>query len=331
MSSRSSAVLAAALLLAGAGPASASSQLLFFEAQGVAGYSSAQDEAIFYSMNPREIMQKPTVGFDYLGRLSGGAGDWLAAALQVRLGYNEAPEEDDPRFELQVYNAYLKYKGGQGDLWVGHNRPALGLGAYFDSHGLLLRTLAMQGYGFDRDWGAGVYRETEWGDVAGSLTTGTGAPVRLSGNWFAAGRVGYGVVNRDNYTLGFSLAGGETLETMGNAVLESEPAALKLVAFDAALLRDNLEHRVEIQVGKLWGENAFAAFYRFGILFDGEGRWRLEAQPEYLEAAGKKGFQGDVCLSVLATADLTLRLLYSYNEPEDDHRVVLQAYYYHQI
>jgi hypothetical protein len=331
MRSQSSIVAAAVLVLLGAGSARASSQLLFFEAQGVAGYSSARDEAIFYSMTPREIMQKPTVGFDYLGRLSGDGGDWLAAALQVRLAYNEAPEEDDPRLELQIYNAYLKYKGGWGDLWVGHNRPALGLGAYFDSHGLLLRTLAMQGYGFDRDWGAGAYRETEWGDLAGSLTTGTGAPVRFNGNRLAAGRVGYGVVNRDNYTIGLSAAAGETLETMGNAVLESEPADLRLVALDAALLRDNFEHRVEVETGRLWGEDAFAVLYRVGVLFDGEGRWKLEVQPQYLKAGGEKGFQGDVCLSVLATADLTLRLLYSYNETEDDHRAVLQVYYYHQI
>lgn len=331
MRSTSSAALAALLLLCGAGAARASSQLVFFEAQGVAGYSSALDDAIFYSMNSREIMQKPTIGFDYLGRLSGDGGDWLAAELQMRLAYNESPEEDDPRFEIQIYNAYLKSKGGWGDLWIGHNRPALGLGAYFDSHGLLLRTLAMQGYGFDRDWGAGVYRETQWGDLAGSLTTGTGAPVRFNGNWLAAGRVGHGVVNRDNYTLGLSVAAGETLETMGNAVLESEPAELKLVAVDAALLRDNLEHRIEIDAGQVWDQDAFAVSYRFGILFDGEGRFKLEAQPQYLKAGGEKGFQGDLCLSVLATADLTLRALYSYNEPKDDHRIVLQFYFYHQI
>lgn len=318
-------------MLATAGGARASSQLLFFEVQGVGGYSSAQDEAIFYSMTQREIMQKPSVGFDYLGRFSGEAGDWLAAALQMRLAYNAAPEEDDPRFELQVYNAFLKSKGGWGDLWLGHNRPALGLGAYFDSHGLLLRTLAMQGFGFDRDWGIGAYRETSWGDLSTTLTTGTGAPVRFNGNWLAAGRVGWGVVNRDNATVGLSIAAGETLETMGNAVVEPEPADLRLVALDAALLRDNLEHRFEIQAGRLWGEDAFAALYRLGVLLDGEGRWRIEAQPEYLEAGGTKGFQGDLCLSVLATADLTLRLLYSYNEPNDDHRIILQVYSYHPI
>ena len=331
MRSTSSAVLAALLVLGGAGAARASSQILLFEAQGIAGWSSAREQAIFYSMTPREIMQKPTVGFDYLGRLSGESGDWLASALQMRLAYNEAPEEGDPRLEIQIYNAYLKYKGGFADLWVGHNRPALGLGAYFDSHGLLLRTLAMQNFGFDRDWGGGLYRETEWGELAASVTTGTGAPLRFNGNRLAAGRVGYGVVNRDNYTVGLSVAGGETLETMGNAVLESEPADLSLIALDAALLRDNIEHRLEVALGRLWGEDAWAVFYRFGILLDGEGRWRVEAQPEYLRIGEEKGFQGDLCLSVIVTADLTLRLLYSYNEIEDDHRVVLQAYYYRQL
>ena len=41
------------------------------EAQAVGGYSSAAREAIYYSMMPLDAMQKPSVGFDWLRRLSG--------------------------------------------------------------------------------------------------------------------------------------------------------------------------------------------------------------------------------------------------------------------
>ena len=72
------------------------------------------------------------------------------------------------KLEPQVYNAYLKVKTPGPYVWVGHNRPAFGLSSYFDSHGLLLRTLAIQGFGYDRDWGVGMYKDFSWGDIAAS-------------------------------------------------------------------------------------------------------------------------------------------------------------------
>ena len=44
----------------------AADHLLYFEAQGIAGYSSELNKAIFYSMNPDAEMQKPSLGFDYI-------------------------------------------------------------------------------------------------------------------------------------------------------------------------------------------------------------------------------------------------------------------------
>ncbi len=44
----------------------AADQLLYFEAQGIAGYSSQVRKPIYYSMNPDAEMQKPSMGFDYL-------------------------------------------------------------------------------------------------------------------------------------------------------------------------------------------------------------------------------------------------------------------------
>jgi hypothetical protein len=41
--------------------AQAADRLLYFEAQGVGGYSSEINKAIFYSQNPDTEMQKPSV------------------------------------------------------------------------------------------------------------------------------------------------------------------------------------------------------------------------------------------------------------------------------
>ena len=63
----------------------AADHLLYFEAQGIAGYSSELNKAIFYSQNPDAEMQKPSLGFDYIKRFSGESGDVATFALQGRL------------------------------------------------------------------------------------------------------------------------------------------------------------------------------------------------------------------------------------------------------
>jgi hypothetical protein len=109
-------------------------------------------------------MQKPGIGVDYVQRLSGETGDYATLALQLRLAYNQPYQElDQDQVQLQLYNAFFKYKAGFSDLWIGHNRMAFGLASYFDSHAQLLQPLIMQGYGFDRDWGVGATRDFEWG------------------------------------------------------------------------------------------------------------------------------------------------------------------------
>jgi hypothetical protein len=72
-----------------AGAADASSHLLYFEAQAVAGYSTEVGRAISYSQNPDAEMQKPSVGFDYLQRFTGESGDMATFALQSRLALTE--------------------------------------------------------------------------------------------------------------------------------------------------------------------------------------------------------------------------------------------------
>ena len=93
------------LLLFLTGIAQASDHLLYFEAQGIAGYSSAIDRTIYYSMNPDAEMQKPSLGFDYIKRFSGESGDWATLAVQGRLAL--IVDGDDYKLEPQIYKAYF--------------------------------------------------------------------------------------------------------------------------------------------------------------------------------------------------------------------------------
>ncbi len=311
--------------LAGAASALEETHLLYLEAQGLAGYSSYLDKPIFYSMNPEAEMQKPSVGFDYLGRLSGARGDWGALGLQGRLAL--IADTTIERVQPQLYNAWFKVKTPWTDAWIGHNRPALGLGSYFDSHALLLRTLSVQGFGYDRDWGIGVTRDLAWGNLQFSATTGSGMPLYFRGNFMLAGRVGYGVLNEDNFTVGLSLGGGQTLDTMGYELREPDPLSMGLAQIDIAFLRDNLEHRLELLSGEWLGDTTSVAMYRLGILLDAEGRTKLEAQPTCW-TSGADNWQFEACVSRQLTSDLTFRTMYEYDHNDRDQRVVLQLYFY---
>lgn len=313
--------------LAVAAPTHADTHLLYFEAQGVAGYSSEQAKAIYSSMDPDAEMQKPSLGFDYLQRFSGETGDWGSFGLQARLALTVYPDDPETEVEPQIYNAWLKAKTPLTDVWVGHNRPALGLGSYFDSHPLILRTLPIQGFGYDRDWGVGTYRDFSWGNLQLSATTGTGMPVYFKGNYMLSGRIGYGVLNEANYTLGLSAGLGQTLETIGYELLDPKPRAMSLVGSDFAFLRDNFEHRFDILAGKWLDQDTLAAMYRLGILFGPEQRMKIELQPTYWRTESENWLLS-ACFSALVTADLTWRTMYEYDRNADAHRTVMQLYYY---
>jgi hypothetical protein len=316
-----------ALCLFVALPAGADNHLLYFEAQGVAGYSSQLGKAEYYSMNPDAEMQKSSIGFDYLHRFAGEAGDWGSLGFQGRLALS-VPDDGATKIEPQAYNAWFKVKTPVSDVWIGHNRPAFGLGSYFDSHPLLLRTLPIQGFGYDRDWGIGSYKDFDWGNLQLSATTGTGMPVYLKGNYMTAARVGYGVLNEDNYSVGLSAAYGRTLDTMGYTLRDGELRRMRLAGVDAALLRDNLEHRVDFLAGEWLGQDALAAMYRIGYLFGPEQRLRIELQPSWWRSGSDENWLASACFSALVTPDLTLRTMYEYNRNDDDHRVIAQLYYY---
>jgi len=320
-------------LLCLANVAKAADHLLYFEAQGIIGYSSELNKAIFYSMNPDAEMQKPSLGFDYIKRFSGEMGDVATLAIQGRLALTvDAENGNSVKLEPQIYNAYLRVKTPGPYVWIGHNRPAFGLSSYFDSHGLLLRTLAIQGFGYDRDWGVGLYKDFSWGDIFTSVTTGSGMPVLFKGgNYMATARASYGVLSQDNMNLGFSLGYGKTLDTMGYDLRDSEPRQMALAGVDFTFLRNNFEHRFDFLGGKWLGEKTYAVFYRFGVNLDQEGRFKIEAQPTWWKFGEEKNYQLSLCFSALATSNLTIRLGYTYDHDVNDNRIVLQLYYYQPV
>lgn len=323
-------VLTVALLLCGVvlpAAACASSRLLYFEAQGVAGYSNKED-VIFHSANADAVMQKSSVGFDFIQRLSGEFGDYGMIAVQGRLAYN--PDADD-ELEPQLYNAYFKYKAGWSDLWLGHNGPAFGLASVTDSHALLLPTLAMRSFGFEQDWGVGAGRDLPWGNISASLTTGSGMPLHFEGNYLTSVRIAKGVLSQDNYNLGFSIAYGETLQTMGYEVMHDEPMDLALAGLDYSYFWDNYEARFEAMGGKNRDEDACAFFARFTVNLLEENRLKLEFQPEYSKIGNIDSFRFAAGPAYQLTDEIALRAMYQYDELADEQRAVMQIYYYSKV
>lgn len=306
-------------------PLCGSSYLLFIELQGLAGYSRTAKKVIFYSQEPLEFMQKPSLGFDYVQRFSGPAGDFAILTLQGRLGWNA---KEGRTFEPQLYNAYLKFKFRNVDAWVGHDRPKFGLESFLDSHAALIQPLSMKGFGFDRDWGVGIGHDTAAGSWGVSATTGSGYGLRFRGNYFLSGRASFGVLDQDNFTAGFSLGAGKILEVMGYDTMSDQPVNFAMAALDVTTFRDNIEQRFEIMGGKRGGSGAFAGFYRLGVGLFEERRLKLELQPLVIIIGGSPRFELAGGMTFLASADWTVRNMVVYDAAAKDFRFVFQVYFY---
>jgi hypothetical protein len=303
----------------------AQSTLFFLEIQAVGAYSTASRSFEAFSLMPGDVMQKPSLGFDLVKRFSGKTGDVGVLAVQARLAYDQ---EGEHKVQPQLYNAFFRYKAGFAVIWVGHSRPALGLSYALDSHALLLPAPAMLGYGFDRDWGAGLVSGLSWGDIAASLTTGSGMPLYFKGNFLAAARVSKGVLARDNYSLGLSLSAGDILETMGYTLDDPEPVSWTAASLDGTYLWRNFEHRAEVLVGRRDGAGMFLLFWRSGLSLLEEGRLKVEVQPVLKSEGGDWDYSLASGLTYLLNADLAGRCMVLYDHGRDDVRFVLQFYYY---
>jgi hypothetical protein len=312
------------LLCGGAFLGAQGRSLFFLEIQGVAAYSKAADGIQFASLKPEASMQKPSLGFDLVRRFSGTARDIGVLALQIRLAHNN---RGGFPLEIQVHNAYFRWKAGFADVWAGHNRPPLGLSYPLDNHALLLPSPAMTGFGFDRDWGVGLQRDFAWGDAAAALTAGSGMPLHLKGNYLVSFRASKGVLARDNHSLGLSMAFGRVLETMGLHLVDQEPDPFGAVALDGTVLWRNLEGRFEALVGRKSGQTIAHFFWRGGLNLLEEGRLKLEAQPSVRRAGGMWDYLLAGGASLLINSDLAARAMVLYDHARRDKRFVLQLYY----
>jgi len=322
---------AAALLLfsaLGAAALHAQGTLFYLELQAVGAYSTADRKVELFSLAADDVMQKPSLGFDLVQRVSGRTRDLGVLAVQARLAYDE---EGEHKLEPQLYNAYFRLKTKPVNIWAGHNRPAWGISSVLDSHALLLPAPAMLGFGFDRDWGVGLDRDFSWGGAAASLTAGSGMPLYLKGNYLAAARVFKGVLARDNYSLGLSAGHGRLLETMGYTLISAEPFGWDSISLDVSHVWRNLENRAEVLIGRADGAGTFLAFWRAGLAFLDEGRLKVEAQPVAMRQAGVWRYSLGAGLTYLATADLAGRFMVYYDRERRDARFAVQIYYYKRL
>ncbi|MDR1499237.1 MAG: hypothetical protein LBS34_03035 [Rickettsiales bacterium] len=301
----------------------ASSDLLYFEAQGVSGYSS-KHKIIYRSGMPNDNMQLNSIGFDYFKKFTGEVEDEGTAALQMRIAHNE----EQNKIEVQVYNAYIKSKNKFSDIWIGHNRVAYGLASYWDTHGDLLQPLSMYGFGFDRDWGIGLLEDTEHGSFSVSLTSGSGMGIRRYGNWLFASRISNGILNYDNYNIGLSFMGGKILEVVGYTIMNAKPKNVAMGSIDFSYNYDNIEHKIEINFGQKDRKEVFASLYRVGLNFLEENRLKLEGQSLYIKQNGMNDQALGVGTTYKIDSNLTARIMYEWQRRMNDHKTVIQIYYY---
>jgi len=306
-------------------PLQAQKTLFFLELQAVGAYWTAANDVQLFSLMPDDAMQKPSLGFDLVRRFSGRSRDIGLLAVQARLAYDEQGES---KLEPQLYNAFFRLKTRSVNIWAGHNRPALGLSSVLDSHALLLPAPAMLGYGFDRDWGIGIERDLPSGGLAISLTTGSGMPLYLKGNFLVAARFFKGVLARDNYSVGVSLAHGDILETMGTTLLSDEPFAWTAASLDLTHLWRNLENRMEVQIGRRDDAGAFLFFWRAGLGLLDESRLKLEVQPVLKRSLGIWDTSLGLGLTYLFNADLAGRFMILDDSERRGARLVVQLYFY---
>ncbi|MDR2527066.1 MAG: hypothetical protein LBC92_04290 [Rickettsiales bacterium] len=327
----------------------ANSDLLYFELQGVVGYSFAPiSETIYRSNNEYDVMQLNSLGIDYIKKISYENRDFITIKTQGRIAYNEVHD----KIQFQIYNLFITFKVDDGNLWIGHNRIAFGLSSYLDTHADLLQLLPDYGFGYSRDWGTGYYIDLDNGDLKLSLTSGSGMPlvfdkkiifdsnvndvgVDFDGeyNLLSSIRASLGVLERDNYNVGASFMYGDVVDSMGYHFMNYKTSRIKMAAIDLSVNVDNREHRVEIDYGKMMmhmskEREIFAGLYKFSIGFLDENRLKLEEQVVY-----KKSYMDDdgrlflgTGASYKITSDITFRTMYEYNK--DEQRIACQVYVY---
>jgi len=303
----------------------ASSYLLFLEGQTVAGYSDLYEEMIYYSHGELHPMQKPSIGFDYIQRLSATTRDWGMLALQARVNYNHNVSDE---LEVFLFNAYFKYKTSGANFWIGHNKPALGLNSYLDNHVSLLSDFTMNGFNYDRDWGFGMERDADNYNLSLSVTTASGMKLSAEGSYLISTRIGFGDFRSDNYTIGLSANHGEILETMGYHIMhDSRKHEQTMWGFDTSYKFLNYELKTDYLMGEFLDKKTWSALGRISVYLLEEERMSFEPQILFSERLDNTQKSYSLSLNYRILSTLTARALYNYDESTSESKYVIQFYY----
>ena len=308
--------------------AMADSRLLYLEAQAVAGYSFRTNDMSYHSAGLDDPMQKTSEGVDYIQKFSSDSGDWGTLAIESRLAWDPDSRAD---LQPQLYNGYFRVRTPYAYVWAGHNRIAMGLESYYDTHAALLQTLQMYGAGFDRDWGAGASKDFDWGDAAFSLTAGSGMPLFLNGNYLASARISEGVLAKDNFNTSLYFSGGKIPDITGYHIADRKPANYSVAGTDMVYLWDRFELRGDLRFGQKNGKGTYAALGRLGVNFLDESNLKLELQTVLTENNNVHDYFLASGLAYAATSELSLRGMFEYENLGADKRLMTQVYYYLKI
>ncbi len=321
------------LLLALGMSLAAADSVIFVEAQMVGAYDSANDQTVLYSHHVHDSMQKPSVGFDMVKRFGNDTGDWGILAIQYRVAYQN---ELKPRFASQLYNAYYKHKLPILDLWIGSNKPALGLSSTLDNHAALLSDMTMKVFTYDRDWGIGADKDMDVYKLSFSATNGSGQRLyNKEGNYLLAGRMGWGNFNKSNFNIGISAAHGKVLEAMGYTLGHPSVTSgeyilhgMDYLGLDGAYRYLNMDIKVDALTGEFYNKPARAYLLRGGLHLMEEDRLNIEAQALYSKYAVFETTNLALAASFKLNADFTFRAMANYNMDNESYKLAAQAYYY---
>ncbi len=314
-------------------PLLANDKLFFWEAQMVGAYDFADQEIALYSHHPHHAMQKPSLGFDYVQRLGVENRDWGLIAIQYRVAYQESQE---PRFASQLYNAYIKLKTNPLDVWIGSNKPALGLNQNLDNHAALLADMSSRVFNYDRDWGLGIGKDLGLWQPALSITNGSGMRLyNREGNYLISGRLGLGNFNSQNFNFGFSGAHGRVLEAMGYMLGHPEASTgeytlhkMNYLGMDANLRYLNYELKADLLAGSFFDQQAYAALIRAGYNLFAEDRLKLEAQVLHSHQVNTDLSNYSLAASLQITPDITFRAMTDYLAQDEEWKLAAQLYFY---
>jgi len=306
--------------------AGASDSVLFLETQMVGGYSSLQNQTVYYSMDSNHALQKPSVGIDYFRKISSGSGEWGTLSFQGRVAHDDA---NDNHIETQIYNAYIQHDFWFGDIWAGHNKPSFGLNAALDSRAALIQTLTAEGLGFGWDWGAGYYTQFSGGDISVSFTSGSGFMMYYQGNYLFSTRFSYGILNKDNYSIGLSFSNGNIFDMVDYHRLSDTLYSATSGGVDFSWNIKKIELKCESIIGSMGCNDINGTLVRVGYNLLKDNRMKLELQPMVSSTIDNgqdyKIYSG---ITYMLSRFFTIRAMYEYNHFNNDHLTIGQLYYY---